>query len=378
MSGHIRRRGARSWELKYDVSADALTGRRKTVYRSFKGTKRDAQLELARLITGAAAGDHMDPSKLTIAEFLDRWHADWVASNVTAKTAETYSGHLLHVRRRLGALPLQKLRPAALVELYATLLREAGLAPRTVGHVHRILHRALGHAVQWGLIRDNVAEVVDPPRVPSTEIEILSADEVYAVLTKLRGRSIYPIAALALATGLRRGELLALRWKDLDFDRGVLRVEQALEQTKRNGIAFKSPKTKHGRRAISLPPSAVSELRAHWKAQQEQRLALGTGKSSPEDLIFATWDGAVRSPNALTKEWSVAVRALGLSATFHSLRHTHASHLIASGLDVVTISRRLGHGSPAITLAVYAHLFPSTDARAAEIMEASFQKARTE
>ena len=151
-----------------------------------------------------------------------------------------------------------------------------------------------------------------------------------------------------------------------------------VEQTKANGLRFKSPKTKHGRRSISLPVSTVTDLRAHWKSQQQQRLALGIGKSSPADLVFPTWDGAVRSPNALTKEWSVAMRALRLTATFHSLRHTHASHLIASGLDVITISRRLGHGSPSITLGVHGHLFPNTDARAAEIMEASFQAARTE
>lgn len=377
MSGHIRRRGKRSWEIKFDVGTDPLTGERKTKYHSFKGTRREAEIEAARLITAATTGELVDPSRITVAEFLDRWERDWLLGNVSTKTAETYRDHLKHPRRRLGTLALQKLRPVALAELYAALLRETGLAPRTVGHIHRILHRALGHAVQWNLIRNNPAEVVDPPRVPSTEIEILSAEELQALLVKLRGRTIYPIAALALATGMRRGELLALRWKDIDFERGLLRVERVLEQT-RNGIAFKSPKTKHGRRSISLPPSAVGELRAHWKIQQEQRLALGAGKSGPEDLIFATWEGAVRSPNALTKEWSVAMRSLGLSATFHSLRHTHASHLIAEGLDVVTLSRRLGHGSPAITLSVYSHLFPRTDARAAEIMEASFQKARTE
>jgi integrase len=375
---HVRRRGKRSWEIKFDVGVDPVTGQRQTKYRSFRGTKREAEIEAARLVTAAAQSELVDASKLTVAEFLDRWERDWLAGNVSAKTAETYAGHLLHVRRRLGALPLQKLRPAALVELYAALLRDANLAPRTVGHIHRILHRALGHAVQWGIVRDNVSEVVDPPRVPSAEIDILSADDLHALLAKLRGRSIYPIAALALATGMRRGELLALRWKDVDFERALLRVEQALEQTKRHGIVFKCPKTKHGRRTISLPPSTIAELRTHRKARQEQRLALGMGKSSPEDLVFSAWDGAVRSPNALTKEWSVAVRALGLSATFHSLRHTHASHLIANGLDVVTISRRLGHGSPAITLAVYAHLFPNTDRRAAEIMEASFRGARTD
>ena len=131
---------------------------------------------------------------------------------------------------------------------------------------------------------------------------------------------------------------------------------------------FRQPKTKYGRRTVTLAPSTVAVLREHRKAQQELRLALGLGKAPEGALVFATWDGSTRSPNALTKEWSVAMQKIGLKATLHSLRHTHASTLIASGLDVLTISRRLGHGSPAITLGIYGHLFKPDD-RAAAIME---------
>src|SRR6266566_4012686 len=137
------------------------------------------------------------------------------------------------------------------------------------------------------------------------------------------------------------------RWSDVKLEHAKLNVEQSLEQTKA-GLRFKSPKTKHGRREITLSPSAVTLLREHRKAQQEMRLRLGLGKAADNALVFAAWDGKVRSPNALTKEWSVAMKEVGLSVTFHSLRHTHASHLIASGLDVLAISRRMGHGSPAI------------------------------
>jgi integrase len=225
-----------------------------------------------------------------------------------------------------------------------------------------------------GLVEQNVATLVSPPRVASTEIELLTPAEVQIVLGKLEGRSIYPILVTALATGMRRGELLALRWQNVDLDGAVLRVEQSLEQTKA-GLRFKSPKTKHGRRSITLPASAVTVLRDHWKAQKEQRLKLGMGKAPTDSLVFATWEGKPRSPNSLTKEWWEAVRSAGMPpVTLHSLRHTHASHLIASGLDVLAISRRLGHGSPTITLGVYGHLFPNTDDRAASAIEAMFIK----
>ena len=142
----------RSWELKFDVGTDPATGRRKTRYASFKGTKREAEIELARLIAAASRGDNIDPSRETVSGFLDRWLRDWASTNVSPKTAETYAHHLKHVRRHIGERRLQQLRPVDLAELYARLARDVGLAPRTIGHVHRILHRALGHAVQWALI----------------------------------------------------------------------------------------------------------------------------------------------------------------------------------------------------------------------------------
>ena len=178
MSGHIRRRGERSWELKFDTGVDPLTGRRMTRYHSFKGTKRDAQAELVRLMDATARGTYIDPSKTTLGEFLDRWERDWAAINVTPKTLERYAELLkVHVRPHLAALPVQKLAPAHLAELYGKLLREgrrprgeeaaAGLSPRTVGHVHRVLHKALNVAVEWGVTHRNVVSVVTPPKVSS-------------------------------------------------------------------------------------------------------------------------------------------------------------------------------------------------------------------
>ena len=379
MSGHIRRRGERSWELKFDTGTDPLTGRRLTKYHSFRGSKRDAQIELTRLMAGAAEGNYVDPSKISLGEYLDRWERDWAAVNVSPKTIERYRELLRkHVRPHIGATRLQKLRPVTLGELYARLLRESGLAPRTVGHVHRVLHKALVIAAEWGLIQQNPAGVAKPPPAPSAEIEILSEADATMVLRQLRGKSLYPIVALALATGMRRGELLALTWKNVDLDGARLRVEHSLEQTKA-GLRIKSPKTRQGRRTISLPAWVVADLREHWRAQQEMRLRLGLGKAPDDALVFPNLDGEARSPNAVTKEWSVAAARLGLrKVSLHALRHTHASQLIASGMDVLTISRRLGHGSPTITLSVYGHLFTNTDDRAAQIMQAAFGRAITE
>jgi integrase len=227
--------------------------------------------------------------------------------------------------------------------------------------------------VRWQLIRDNPAARVSPPRVPRTELEILEPDQLHTILATLADKPIYPIVALAIASGARRSELLALRWKDIDLDRGTMRVERSVEQTVSGGLVVKEPKTQSGRRSITLPATTIAMLRAHLRKQLEQRLLLGLGKIGPKDLLFPNLRGELRSPNALSQEWKGHVRKFGLTTTFHSLRHTHASQLIAAGVDIITVSRRLGHSKPSITLDVYGHLFPSTDARAAEIMEAALR-----
>jgi integrase len=374
MRGNLTRRGRRSWRLKYELGRDPVTGRRQTRYATLRGTRAQAQAEAAKIMAAVATGQHVDPSTETVAQFVERWLRDWADDNVSNQTWAGYAQMLRkHLCSRVGSTPIQKLTPAHLQSVYAAMAQD-GLADRTRLHLHRITRGMLKHAAQWGVVPRNVADMIDAPRVRAEEIEILTSEEVRVVLETLRGQPLYPIAALALASGLRRGELLALRWQDIDLDDGALRVEQALEETKRGGLVFKQPKTRHGKRVVTLPPSTVAVLRDHWKAQQEQRLFLGLGRAERSSLVFPNVDGSPRSPNALTHQWRGAMKAAGIGATFHSLRHTHASTLIAAGLDVLIISRRLGHGSAAITLGVYGHLFKPDD-RAAAIMETALTGA---
>ena len=198
----------------------------------------------------------------------------------------------------------------------------------------------------------------------------MSPEQIPDVLAKLDGHALHPIVALDLATGMRRGELLALRWEDVDLDGATVSIRRALEETKA-GLRFKAPKTERGRRTISLPPSSVDTLRAHWRQQLELRMALGQGRPKSSSLVFSTVEGGPISPDKLSRDWRrvSAVRKLP-RVKFHALRHTHASALIASGLDVLTISRRLGHAS---TLAIYGHLFGDTDREAANVIEVALR-----
>jgi integrase len=226
-------------------------------------------------------------------------------------------------------------------------------------HAHRVLHRALQRAVESEVLARNVSTVISPPKVVEEEIEILTEDQISHVKDKLVGHSLYEIVVLDLATGMRRGELLALRFSDVDLDLATVRIERSLEETK-SGLRFKPPKTKHGKRTISLPASAVAVLREHRRKLLETRMALGLGKPDPDTLLFAELDGSPKRPDQLSWLWRSACKSLKLPmVSFHAPRHTHSSALIAAGLDVVVISRRLGR-EPARHAP---HLWPFVQAR---------------
>jgi integrase len=267
----------------------------------------------------------------------------------------------------LGDVRLQKLHPEHLDRWHAALLA-TGLAPRTIEHAHGVLGAMLKRAVENGTVARNVAALRKPPAAEAVEIDILTPAEIVAVLDALKGHALYPIVALALATGLRRGELLALEWGDINLDeRAAITVSKSVEET-RAGLRIKPPKTKRGRRNVSLPTEAISVLRAHKIAQMEMRLALGQG--GQPTLVFSTIEGNLLSPDGLSRSWRRLCAAKKLPrVSFHALRHTHASALIRAGVDVLTISRRLGHSKAAMTLDVYGHLMEGADADAAKAIE---------
>jgi integrase len=382
MSGHIRRRGERSFELKYDVGTDPLTGKRRTRFSTFKGSKKAARIELARLVSEHAAGNSVDPSKATVGEFLAAWLNDWTIQNTSALTHKRYEAVVrLYVIPRLGNLPVQKLKPQHLQNFYAELGRSGGangrpLLPRTIKLVHKVLSRALGHALTWATITTNPAKAVKAPPVPHSEVQILTADQISHLLKAAEGHELRPLFVFLLGTGARRAEALALTWRDINLDRGTVTIKASLEQLQGRQLRVKQPKTKSGVRSIALSPWLITELRAHRANQQEQRLGLGMGRAPDDSPVFAQWNGEWRTPGSVSDAWAKLAAKLGFpEVVLHALRHTHVSQLIAAGADVVTVSRRIGHASPAITLSVYAHLFGSNDQAAADITEAMFRKA---
>ena len=366
-AGHIRSRSKGSWELKFDTGPrDPASGKRKIRYVSFRGTKRQAQVKLAELISAVGKGSFVEPSRLTVTEHVrarvDQWQA---AGGISAKTAERYRELAEHqIVPHLGTKPLQKLTTLDLEQWHSTL--RATLSARTIGHAHRILSHALGDAMRHGLIVQNVAAIERAPKVDEEEVQVVPKDRVGELIDKLRGRAMYARAITSLFTGMRRGELLAVPWHNSKLDAKVIEVRAALEQT-RDGIKLKSTKTKAGKRDVTLPEIVVDALREHRRQQLELRMALGLGKMPDNAPVFPAIDGGYQNPRAFSKEWARVAASIGFPGiTFHALRHTHASQLIDAGLDIVTISKRLGHAKPDITLRIYAHLFTKSDSKAAD------------
>jgi integrase len=388
-AGHIQRRGKTSWRLKFEGGPrDPATGKRKIQFATFRGTKAEAKVKLAELVAAVGGGTYVEPSKVTVAEHIHARVAQWEAAydpaartGISPKTAERYNELVENqIVPHLGAKLVQKLRPLD-IEAWHTTLRtsgrkdgKGGVSTRTIKHAHRLLSHALDDAVKNDLIVKNVARIEGAPQIDDTEVPVVPKELVGELIDKLRGRAMYARAITSLFTGLRRNEMLALRWLNTDLDAKVIRVREALEET-RGGIRAKLPKTKSGRRDVSLPEIVVDALRDHRRQQLELRMALGVGKLPDDALVFpAPLKGGYQSPRAFSKEWARLAKSIGFAGiSFHALRHTHASQLIDAGIDIVTISKRLGHAKPDITLRIYAHLFTKADTKAADAINAALK-----
>jgi integrase len=234
-----------------------------------------------------------------------------------------------------------------------------------------LLGKVLARAVRHNILTRNPASLVSPPVVEQREVEVLQPEQVWTVLESLQGHALFPIVSLALATGMRRGEILGLQWSDVDLDaaKPFLRIERSLEETKA-GLRLKAPKTARGRRGITLPADTVAMLRAHKVAQMQLRFQLGLGSITADTLIFGDIEGKPLNPHAVSRAWRRICDAKNLPrVSFHVLRHTHVSVLISAGVDVLTISRRIGHSKASMTLDVYGHLIRGGDEAAAKAIE---------
>jgi integrase len=378
MRGHIRERSPGRWAIILDV-VHPQTGKRRRKWHSFGGTKREAQIECARLIAAVQGGTYLEPSKTTLVQFFDRW-LEHMKSQISPKSHARYSELARkNIAPFLGTVVLSKLRPAAISAAYAKALTEGrrngagGLSPQTVTHMHRVLKQALGQAVKWELLTRNPADAVDPPKIDRGMMQTYDLDQTAALIEAMRPTRMLVPALLAVLCGLRRGEVAALRWKNVDLSTGQLAILESAEQVG-SKVRYKTPKNGKGR-TIAMSGHLVEELRAHRLRQAEELLKVGV-RLSDDTFVVAQADGSPLQPDTLTQDWVRKLADTPLPRIrYHDLRHAHATHLLASGIHPKVASERLGHSKIGITLDLYSHVLPGMQEDAAERVDAALQAA---
>lgn len=341
--------------------------KRRTIY----GAKyKDVEKKLNEARGDAARGLVFDDGDLTLGKYLDRWLLDSVRGTVRTTTLERYAELVrLHIKPVVGRVKLKNLSPAHVQGLYRDRL-DTGLSPATVHKIHIVLHKALKQAVRWNMVPRNVTEAVTPPRPTPDEIRPLDTSQVAALLSGASGDRLEALYVLAVTTGARQGELLALKWEDLDLERKTLRIRRTLTRSK-GTMTLGEPKTKKSRRTVPLTARAVTALKIHRKLQLEERMRLAD-LYKDRGLVFANEVGNITNPSNLRqRSFTKLLKLAGLPDTtrFHDLRHTCATLLLSRGQHPKLVQELLGHANIAITLDTYSHVLPGMGDGLADAME---------
>jgi integrase len=364
--GTVHRRKGGGWCAQYTVYT-ANGRKRKTVYGK---TRAEVAAKLAKALSDREGGLIFDAKNLTLGKYLDLWLRDSVQDTVRLTTYQGYERTVrLHIKPTLGQIKLDKLTPVHVRGLYRERL-EAGLAPRMVQLVHTTLHKALKQAVADGLIPRNVTEAVKAPRPVKKEMMPLSPDQARTLLEAARGERLEALYALAVTTGMRQGELLGLKWQDVDMETGTLQVRRTLSTATGSGIRFGAPKTAKSRRSIRIPELALSSLRRHRRSQLQERMRF-VGLWEDHDLVFTTRVGTpISRADLITRSFKPLLQRTDLpNILFHDLRHTCATLLLSRGVHAKLVQELLGHSTIAVTLDTYSHVLPGMGDGLADTMD---------
>lgn len=365
MRGHITKRGTSSYSIVISQGRDPKTGKYKHVWVTVKGTKKEAEKKLSELLHQQDTGNFMKPGKTTLADFLDHWLDQYAKPNLSPRGFERYSGIVKqHLIPEMGNVPLTLLKPEYLQKHYGAKLA-SGLSPRTVRYHHAVIHKALQTALKWGLVNRNVADAVDLPKITRSDMKTWSQEELSQFLTTAKDSPYYPLFYAALFTGMRRSELLALRWQDIDFAASQIYVNRSLHQLKDNTFVFTQPKSAKSRRTIAMSPSLCQVLKQHCENQTNE-LALQNISRTDQNIVFSHFDGTPLRPNSVTRAFETLSAQCGLKVIrLYDTRHTHASLMLKQGVHPKVVQERLGHASIQMTIDTYSHVAPGIQEAAA-------------
>ncbi len=360
--GSIHKRNNGTWRAMVSVQGKRLSFSAKT--------KREGQAWLRQMLEEIDYGLTYDSAQTTLAKFMDEWLIS-VEPTIRFNTFKQYSQTAqLHILPVLGQLKLRDLKPEKIQQLYNQMVK-TGISLRTVQLVHSVLHRCLVHAVKLGVISRNPDDATTPPKPKPSEMNFFDETQIQQFLITARTKNVrfFALYHLAVATGMRQGELLGLKWSDLDWEQCLLQVQRQLTIKKGGGFKFTAPKTKAGTRRLNLGESSLRALKDHRQKQYLEMQAAGD-EWQDNDIIFPSSIGTPFNRDNLRKRFKRIVKDAGLPAIrFHDLRHTAATLMLNNGIPVIVVSRRLGHARPSITLDIYGHLIPDKQKEVALLMD---------
>lgn len=371
MKGKVTQRGD-SWSVIVDLPRDPATGERRRK-RITAATKQEAERQAIQVLAEIASGGfaEADANKITVEQYLTRW-LESVNQTMRPASARRYSDLMrLHVMPYIGRVRLGKLTALDVQTLYARRKAEAGLSSTTLSNIHVVLHRALKQAVRWKLLTYNVTEQVDPPRKLIPACKTWTQEQAAAFLGVADQDEWAALWRLALFTGMRRGELLALRWEEVDLTRKVLSVTSTLSRGRGGVYEFGQPKSAAGRRSIAISDSVVKSLQKHKARQAETRLRVGA-LYTDMGMVFATQEGKPVHPNSLALRFNrLIAQAKVPKIRFHDLRHTAATLMLANNVHPKIVQERLGHSDISMTLNRYSHVTMDMQRQAADVLDAA-------
>lgn len=365
MHGSIVKRG-RSYLIKVSLGKDPASGKYLTKYYTVKGTRKDAERIQREILTQLDKGIYIDPGKVTVTEYLHQWLTEYAKPKLSPRGFERYRDIINHhFIPEFGNIKLVDLSPEHIQKHYQS-KQDAGLSSATVRYHHAVIHKALATAIKRGLLNRNAADGADIPKLKTREFETWSQDEVAQFLNAAKDSYYYALFHTALFTGMRRSELLALRWIDIDLFMATISVSRGLHHLKDGSYVITAPKSDNSRRTVALSPAAVIALRNHKDRQSDIYAALDT--VVPDDaLVFTSAKGEPLRPNTITRAWVTIAKRAGVKVIrLHDARHTHATLMLRANIHPKVVQERLGHSSITITLDRYSHVSPDIQRAAAQ------------
>jgi integrase len=381
------------WEALITLGRDPGTGKvkRLPVYGKTQQECRDKLIETLQSIKNQT---FVEPHKITVESWLDTWLKEYKKDNIRPTTYSSYENIIrVHIKPNLGKAFIKELRPEQVQRFYNE-RKASGLSPRTIRNIHVVLHEALEQAMRNNLVIRNVSEATTLPKQEKKEMRVLTVKEQNRFIEVLSTDKMGIIFKLDLASGMRRGELLGLNWKDVDLNEGVIRVTRSLSRTKVNfdeeskenktAIMFQKPKTKKGERSIPLFSSIVSDLKAHKASEKDKFKDLGWDdikikQHFKDGLVFTNELGGHIEPRNLTRKFYGFIKAAGIpSANLHSLRHSYATRLLEMGVSPKVVQEILGHSTITLTLDTYSHVMPELKRDAADKLSSLFESKPVE